>query len=388
MSQLPIGFRIKDYQINDVLGQGGFGVTYLATDRRRNSLVAIKEHFPASLAVRLPDGSVQPRDPTTAAPFQKTLDDFRTEARLMLRFHHEALPRVRRMLEGGGTSYLIMDFEKGATLKNWSERQSPRALESGLIELLEPIADALGLLHRSRVYHRDIKPENIIVRSDGTPVLIDFGIAHDAMQAAKPADNYVLVSEGFSPIEQYGAGAIGAWSDVYALAATCYDLFARNSPVDARKRHDALRAGRPDPLRPIADASKSYISNGFAQAINKGLEVDPRRRPADVQSFAALLPARNVASTKSARTEFTTLGKIELSHQFRNFALRFIGPLRIPRLTALFDRGQVPATQERQRPAARLSNHAGNRSWVNLMLYVVCAISALGFIAMFIGSLV
>ncbi|MEM6497816.1 MAG: serine/threonine-protein kinase, partial [Pseudomonadota bacterium] len=293
-SHLPIGQVIKDFEITQVLGQGGFGVTYLGIDLSRKSLVAIKEHFPSSLAVRDPHGGVQAKSPDLEMIFQKTRDDFYSEAHLLSRFPHDALPRFRRLIEGQGTAYLVMDFEKGETLRKWANAQSPQNLEQDLLHVLDAICDALQLLHRNGVYHRDIKPDNIIVRTDGSPVLIDFGIAHDALRAQRRATalpDLVLATEGFSPIEQYSSDAGGPWSDVYSISATCYDVLAHNRLIDARRRAQAQERREPDPLPPIANASAVPISPQFASAISAGMAISPRQRPQSIAAWSAMLPA-------------------------------------------------------------------------------------------------
>lgn len=300
---LPIGFVIKNYRITKILGQGGFGVTYLAIDLDRKNLVAIKEHFPTALAVRGADGSVRARDAATAQYFDATLRNFFLEAELLIRFPHEALPSFRRLLEGGGTAYLIMDFEAGCSLKTWAGQQPANLAEGRFLKLLDPICEALQLLHRNQVFHRDIKPDNIIIRSDGTPVLIDFGIAHDVLRekARIERDREMLLhTEGFSPIEQYGPGLAGSYSDVYSLSATCYDLFSRRPLVDARTRQAAIKANKNDPLLPLSSTANVRLSKEFSSAIQCGLALEPECRPQSITEWKALLPTVRTDSTQKA----------------------------------------------------------------------------------------
>jgi len=391
-AHLPVGHMIGDMRIDDVLGQGGFGVTYLATDVARQSQAAVKEHFPSQLAVRDATGNLCARRPEDLPQLIKTRDDFNAEARLLLRFSHEALPRFRRLIEQHGTGYLVMDFEKGVTLKGWASETPAREIEPRLLTLLEPIGDALSYLHRNGVFHRDVKPDNIIVRTDGTPVLIDFGIAHDAARASHlPAGlpEMHLVSPGFSPIEQYGHGAISAATDVHALAATCYDLVAKHPLIDAQTRFKALQAGAPDPLPPVTAAARAPLSDAFAAAIMAGLAVDPRARVPTVQDWMSRLPShdgmRAPARTRKTITMpwptrwFSGLSKAAEAEPRNDRAAR-----------ASVAAAQGPARQTAKRaPRSRPALTAGQRDrLVTMALVALLIVGLVGFLVMFVGSFI
>jgi serine/threonine protein kinase len=328
---LPSGFKIDHYIIRSVLGRGGFGYTYLAEDPNRATLVAIKEHFPQQLAKRLPDGTLTPLDEKRYELFEQTLQNFRQEIRLLLRFPHPNLPYIHRVFDGLGTGYFSMDLEQGETLEKWSRSIARSRLESELLLITHQISDALALLHRNGIFHRDIKPDNIIVRRDGTPVLLDFGIATDSMVAAQALPGQAkFVSVGYSPIEQYGYGEAGAWSDIYSLSATLYKIVAGRRVVAADVRAKSYWKGGRDLLPKLISQLPSGISPRLAEAIDHGLEIDLAKRPQNMMAWLALLPLRPVsvpvAPAKNWRAGFLPRWSIAQMFQWRNKRLSINRP--------------------------------------------------------------
>jgi serine/threonine protein kinase len=177
---LPPGYRLLEYRIDGVLGQGGFGIVYAATDTHLNARVVIKEYLPEELAYRAADDSVSPRADQDQDHYQHGLDDFLVEARTLATFRHPNIVRVARFFEANRTAYMVLEYERGQSLKQWRRRLGELP-EEAIVALLAPLLDGLAAVHRSGYLHRDIKPDNIYVRDeDGSVVLLDFGAARQA----------------------------------------------------------------------------------------------------------------------------------------------------------------------------------------------------------------
>ena len=286
---LPTGFRLHEYRIDRVLGQGGFGITYLATDVNLHARVAIKEYLPEEIAFRAGDRSVSPNASRHRDRYRAGMDSFLAEARTLASFRHPALVRVARFFEAHRTAYMVLEYERGEPLKTWWPQHRDIG-EKGLVELLLPLCEGLAVVHAAGVLHRDIKPDNIQVRADdGRLVLLDFGSAGQVVAVAD--QSAVVVTPGYAPIEQYGLGQQGPWTDVYALAATLYWCVTGAKPPDAE-----LRAVNPSSYRPAAQTPGTAYGEAFLRAIDAGLATDPAQRPQDIVDFRRALFADHLAS--------------------------------------------------------------------------------------------
>lgn len=286
---LRVDCRLLEYCVNSVLGQGGFGITYLATDVNLNAKVAIKEYLPRRFAARGTDLSVSPRQPDDRTFYQRGLESFLDEARALATFHHPNIVRVARFFEANGTAYMVLDYERGKSLKTWW-RAHANLPERELATLLLPLLDGLALVHESGFLHRDIKPENVQVRyDDGSLVLLDFGAAQ---QTGRPqAYDTAFVTPGYGPIEQYHRSEQGPWSDIYALGATLYWMISGTKPIDAPER-----VGPSDPLPPAVEIGKGRYSDEFLRAIDWALKPEPSERPQNIAQFRAALNAAHASS--------------------------------------------------------------------------------------------
>jgi serine/threonine protein kinase len=174
---LPDGTElVGDYRIKRVLGAGGFGITYLADEKALARLVTIKEYFPADFAARRATNA-SPRSQEVAGDYQWGLDRFIEEAQTLAKFNHPNIVRVYRYFRANNTGYMVLHFEEGGSFKSWLRglKRAPRQAE--LDNMVAPLLDALEIIHKANFLHRDIAPDNIMVRKDGSPVLIDFGSA-------------------------------------------------------------------------------------------------------------------------------------------------------------------------------------------------------------------
>jgi serine/threonine protein kinase len=275
---------LHEYRIEQVLGAGGFGTTYLARDTHLDKQVAIKEYFPSDIAMRAAEGTVQPATTERESDYKWGLDRFLQEARTLARFSHPNIVRVNRYFEANGTAYMVMDYERGEPLKNLLIVNS-RLPEAQLRRLAGPLLDGLRAVHAAGFLHRDIKPDNIFVRTDGTPVLIDFGSARNALGGETRALTAIL-TPGYAPLEQYAPdGKQGPWTDLYALGGVFYRCVTGVQPADAvtRMRGDTLADG-------LAKAASAY-SAPFLRAIGWALTLDEKKRPQSVDAWRTVLLA-------------------------------------------------------------------------------------------------
>lgn len=286
-NSLPVGTRMHEYEIKAVIGEGGFGIVYLATDLNLGREVAIKEYLPISHAMRLDQYQVQARTPEQQMLFDKGLQSFVAEARILAQFRNPNLVEVMRFWEGNGTAYIVMPYYKGKTLRELVQKGFRATDRASLFNLLLPLLNGLEQVHGAGCYHRDISPDNIVVLPDGSPLLLDFGAArHEIISQADSST--VILKPGFAPIEQYGgretASQQGPWSDIYALSAVAYQLITGGMPPSSVAR--IMR----DPLQPLAQqASGLGLPWAVLKAIDEGLQVQPQDRPQSIAQFRELL---------------------------------------------------------------------------------------------------
>jgi len=270
---LAKGYTIEGYRIEKLLGAGGFGITYLATEVAINRLVAIKEYLPNGIAARARDDvSVQPLTSGDMENFQWGLDRFRREAQTLVAFHHPNIVSVYRYFEQNGTAYLVMGYEDGDSLSAVLDKRKTLP-EPEIRAILIPLFSGLEHVHKAGFLHRDIKPGNIYIRKDGSPVLLDFGAARLAV-GARSQSLTSIVSAGYAPFEQYTTrGNQGPWTDIYALGGVLYRAVTGQRPPDAPDRI------RKDPLVPTAKAARGKYTPGLLAAIDAALIVDEEKRP-------------------------------------------------------------------------------------------------------------
>lgn len=295
------GEMVSWYRIERILGRGGFGVIYLATDTNLDHLVALKEY-----RVLAPAGSSETRVQTEerSASARQGMERFIAEARNLVKFKHPNIVRVMSVFELNTTAYIVMEFERGYDLRHHLSTGSTMS-EPALKKLLIPIADGLKQVHQSGFIHRDIKPANILVRPDGSPVLLDFGSA----RSSSPYNGdtlTALVSVGYAPLEQYSHGSEeqqGPWSDIYALGAVLYYSVTGVEPVDSAKRGMALLNGGKDPLTPARMLANDRYSPAFLKAIDWALEFRIADRPRSLDQWLPVLLGDEVRGEDTQRMD-------------------------------------------------------------------------------------
>jgi serine/threonine protein kinase len=281
---LPGGHRLHWYVLDHVLGQGGFGITYLARDTNLDRLVAIKEYLPAEIARRRSDATAHPRTVSHAERFAWGLDRFLAEARTLARFDHPNIVRVHSVFEANNTAYMVMRFEEGESLAARLGRSDTLG-EADLTRILLPILDGLQLIHAAGFIHRDIKPDNIYLRADGSPVLLDFGSARQSFGRARTMT--ILVAPGYAPLEQYygEAAAQGAWTDIYSLAATCYRAITGRPPLDAVARAKGVLGSAREVLPSATDLGRGRYSTHLLAAVDHALQLGEQDRPQSIAEW-------------------------------------------------------------------------------------------------------
>jgi serine/threonine protein kinase len=277
---------VGDYRIDRVLGAGGFGITYLAEEVALDRNVTIKEYFPSDFAARTSTSDAAPRSQDCASDYRWGLDRFIEEAQTLARFSHPNIVRVYRYFKANNTAYMVLHFEEGQSLKAWLKGLNRAPRQKELDAIVAPLLDALELIHKQDFLHRDIAPDNIIIRKDGTPVLIDFGSARGEILSHSKTVS-ALVKPGYSPYEQYAETSRqqGPWTDIYALAATLYHAVTGKRPADSPSRMVK------DELIPARDSALSAYRAGFLAAIDHALTLQIDARPQSIAAWRGALLA-------------------------------------------------------------------------------------------------
>lgn len=271
---------IGRYTIEGVLGQGGFGITYLGIDELHEKKVAIKEFFPQGIVTR----NIEYQDTVTVTfvgekdNYEKGKERFLKEARTMAKFSKdEGIVKALDFFEINNTAYIVMEYLEGVTLKQYL-RENKRIDAEDLVELLVPLIEALDEIHSQGLIHRDISPDNIMVLPDGRIKLMDFGAARDYTEFGEKSLSIVL-KPGYAPPEQYQThGVQGPWTDIYALCATMYKCITGENPPDAIERV------MDDHLKKISEFGIAIPPQEEA-AIIKGMSVSAKDRYQDIKDF-------------------------------------------------------------------------------------------------------
>ena len=281
---LPVGTLLKngDYRIEKVLGQGGFGITYLAEQTGLGRKVALKEFFMQEHCNRDADGThVSVGSVGSKKLVERFRQKFLKEARLIASFDNSNIIKIHDVFEENGTAYYVMEYLEGKSLKATVE-ESGALTEAAAVKYIREVADALREIHSHNLLHLDVKPANIMLNRKGQAVLIDFGISKHYDEGGLQTSSAIIgTSEGYAPLEQYEAGALGSFTpatDIYALGATLFFLLTGTRPP---KASDVMNDGLP--------VLPGYISSSVRNAVEAAMHPRRKDRPQNIASFLALL---------------------------------------------------------------------------------------------------
>lgn len=272
---LPNGFQLEEYTIDRQLSLGGFSIVYLATDPD-NTQVAIKEYLPNSLALRN-DGDVKPV--ITAehlGAFRYGMKCFFEEGRSLAKLSHPNVIRVLNFFRANDTVYMVMEYEHGRTLQEFIQKHQGHISERFIRGVFTRMLNGLREVHAHKLLHLDLKPSNIYLRSDNTPVLIDFGAARQTLVTDQPILK-PMYTPGFASPEHYGSRKdLGPWSDIYSVGASMYACLAGCAPIAADERL------KKDNLGPAMIRWEGQYSDRLLEIIDWCLNLNHLYRPQSV----------------------------------------------------------------------------------------------------------
>lgn len=275
---LPVGTRLRNYEILSILGHGGFGITYYARDTTLGREVAIKEYLPTSLAIRSDGTMVVPRSTRLAEDFVWGRERFLEEARILASLEGApAVVRVHDFLEANGTAYMIMGLVRGDTLEQRLKRDGQ--LSAPIIQgMLDRLLEGLEAVHKAGFLHRDIKPANVMLDAEDHPTLIDFGASRASIVGRTSALTAIFTPR-YAAVEQFTSDKQGPWTDIYGLSATLHHAIAGDAPPSSLER--ALN----DTYKPLAEQMPAGFPRELLEMIDAGVAVRAQDRPQSITAW-------------------------------------------------------------------------------------------------------
>ncbi len=265
----PLTILSGKYLIGNVIGEGGFGITYIGYDLNLEMKIAVKEFYPNGFVTRESKVTNEVTGYTTNDPaqYQKWKDSFIREARNLAKFSNlPGIVHVRDFFQENNTAYIVMEYVEGETLKDYLKKRTRPLSINETLDMMEPVIRSLSKVHAGGIIHRDISPDNIMIQDGGDIKLIDFGAARE-FESGNEKSMSVLLKPGYAPEEQYRTkGDQGPWTDVYALSATIYRCITGIKPVESMERM------RTDELKKPSEMG-IQIQPGTENALLKGMAV-------------------------------------------------------------------------------------------------------------------
>lgn len=281
----PGTILMNRYLFGRVLGEGGFGITYLACDLRLDLKVAIKEFFPTDKATRHAASSLEVTTYTSAVPdgYENSKRKFLTEARTMAKMEKQVeVVGVRDFFELNNTAYIVMEYVDGTTFRDLVNQEGGKIPTETLLKIIEPLFSALSAMHEAGLVHRDISPDNLMLEK-GKVRLLDFGCARESATGTNTLT--IALKHGYAPIEQYTNHGQGPWTDIYSLGATIYFCLTGKSPARSTDRMLGDKLLLPSKLG--IDLSREQ-----EKALLHAMAVKPHRRFQTMEEFRAALYAK------------------------------------------------------------------------------------------------
>ncbi len=360
--QLPQGALLdRQYLVGRVLGQGGFGITYLGLDQKLNRRIAIKEYFPSGLVSRDAARTSAVTCTTGQEAYRKGLDRFIREAKTLAKLQQvEEISRVHRCFGENGTAYIVMEYVEGTTLEAHIRASGGRLTPAETFRIFRPLLEAMTHIHQAGMIHRDISPDNIMLLKDGRIKLLDFGTARDLDPSAPQATQSTqsVLKYGYAPLEQYQSrGNVGPWTDEYALCATIYFCLTGQLPPEAPAR---LIDGTPVNWSGIRGLKPRQI-----QALDKGLAVKVDQRYPDLEALSQDLFRDPDSPGPSRKLLSAILAAGLLGAALLVFLLLPKSPEPAPETPAAANRPTRPAAETTLPPAPE-QTQAWEENWLRL----------------------
>ena len=305
---LPEGFTLRDkYSIVKVLGEGGFGITYLATDLVLDVDVCVKELYISGSSSRGANMTVLTQNMKEFS-FADFKERFLQEARQLARFNHNNIVRVLDFFETNNTAYVVMEYLKGRTLKEMVAYNGPFNADESM-EIINQLLNAVEVVHNAGMLHRDIKPDNLIITEEGRVVLIDFGSAR-AYSEEKTISQTAMVSPGFAPLEQYNPNSRkGTFTDVYSIGATMYFMLTGIRPMNVTERYlEEMKA--PHELNPSVNMQVS-------SAVMLAMEMKPEDRFRNVAELREALNRKYVPPKEEKNVQTETIVEVPAKEEIK-----------------------------------------------------------------------
>lgn len=373
---LPPGTVLKDrYLVGRVLGEGGFGITYIGCDLQLELKTAIKEYFPTDKASRISEVSLDVTSYTGTAgiDYNNGLKKFLQEARAIARMDKQpVIVNIRDFFEANHTAYIVMEYVEGTTFKELVEQRGGRIPAGELFPLIEPLFSALEEMHSNGLIHRDISPENLMIEK-GAVRLLDFGCAREAAGGGNTLT--IALKHSYAPVEQYQSKGQGPWTDVYALSATIYYCLTGRKPPQAmdrlvedelipprklgvdltQRQEEALLHGMCVPPKRRFQSTEEFhtaLYEGFIPSIAK--EPIPGPNPADTITGSDPNPDVSDGVVKAAAAAQTTEGITHLAARLRRNKLLAVGlaaALTLVILAAVLPKAPGPGQTEGPAPS-------------------------------------
>jgi serine/threonine protein kinase len=299
---LPVDYVLNVYKIKSTLGQGGFGITYLAHDRSLDRDVAIKEFMPQGMAARSNDYTIHSvkADDESGCTLEWGLERFIREAKTLSKFNHPNIVRVHTVFEANNTAYMVMSYEKGVSFQEKLKNGQPS--EDELTDMILGLLDGLEGMHAEGFIHRDIKPGNIFIRVDGSALLLDFGSARQAIGEETHTLTKVA-SPGYAPFEQYygRSDMQGPWTDIYSLGATLYRAITGEAPIDATFRNRSSGEEAIQEIVDVLDQHNDKYSPFLLRAVEHAIRTNHKERPQTVAEWRKMLADPSVSTVTQWR---------------------------------------------------------------------------------------
>lgn len=285
---LQSGTIVDQYIIERELAHGGFSSVYLARQLEDQILVALKEFLPRKQAHRTWNNVVVANSEEDRVLFNRGRALFFEEAKVLSQLKHHNIVEVINFFQANSTVYMVMTYDYGVSLNNVISDGQITIDEAFLVQVFTALLSGIEVIHKNNMVHLDIKPGNILLRPDNDPLLLDFGAIQKNSVSGKPSQTLVLTN-GFSPIEQYSAKSLGAWTDIYAVGATMRCCLDKKIPPPSPARL------KEDTQVPAVKAFKRKYPEYLLEAIDWAMELQPQNRP---QTTAELVEALNCGEGK------------------------------------------------------------------------------------------